>query len=60
MGLAKPGATRGLKGTGPGLARQEWAGWDCGHVWNQTDQFVLSKPTPVAKTKYGHQQVWRW
>jgi len=44
MGLAKPGETRGLMGTGPGLARQESAGRVFGQFWNRTDPFLLSKP----------------
>ena len=47
-GLAKPGETRGLKGTGPGLARQESAGRVSGGFWNRTDPFLRSKPGPLA------------
>jgi len=47
-GLAKPGETRGLMGTGPGLAHQESAGRGFGWVWNRTDQFLRSKPGPLA------------
>jgi hypothetical protein len=47
-GLAKPGETRGLTGTGPGLARQESAGLAFGWFWNQTDLFLLSKPGQLA------------
>jgi len=46
-GLAKPGETRWLTGTGPGLARQESAGRVCGRFWNRTDQFLLSKTGPL-------------
>ena len=48
MGLAKSGETRGLMGTGPGLARQESAGRVSGLVWNRTHLFFLSKPRPLA------------
>ena len=48
MGLAKPGETRGLTGTGPGLARQESAGRVFGRFWNRTDPFLRSKPGPLA------------
>ena len=44
MGLAKPGETRGLTGTGPGLARQESAGQVFGRFWNRTNQFLRFKP----------------
>jgi hypothetical protein len=47
-GLAKPGETRGLTGTGPGLARQESAGRVFGRFWNRTDPFLQSKPGPLA------------
>ena len=47
-GLAKPVETRGLTGMGPGLARQESAGRVFGQVWNRTDQFLRSKPGPLA------------
>jgi len=47
-GLAKPGETRGLTGTGPGLARQESAGRVFGRFWNRTDPFLRSKPGPLA------------
>ena len=46
--LAKPGETRGLTGTGPGLARQESPGQVFGRVWNRTDPFLRSKPRPLA------------
>jgi len=46
--LAKPGETRGLKGTGPGLARHQSEGRVFGWVWNQTDQFQRSKPGLLA------------
>ena len=47
-GLAKPGVTRDLMGSGPGLARHESAGLGFGWVWNQTDPFLRSKPGPLA------------
>ena len=47
-GLAKPGETRGLTGTGPGLARHESAGRVFGRLWNPTDPFSRSKPGPLA------------
>jgi hypothetical protein len=47
-GLAKPGETRGLTGTGPGLARQESAGRVFGRFWNRTDPFLPSKPGQLA------------
>jgi len=47
-GLAKPVETRGLTGTGPGLARQESPGRVFGSVWNRTDPFLRSKPGPLA------------
>src|SRR5882757_6105835 len=47
-GLAKPGETRGLTGTGPGLARQESAGRVFGRFWNRTDPFLRSKPGPLV------------
>jgi hypothetical protein len=47
-GQAIPVATRGLTGTGPGLAPQESAGLVFGRVWNRTDPFLRSKPRPLA------------
>jgi len=47
-GLAKPGETRGLTGTCPGLACQESAGRVFVHFWNRTDSFLLSKPGRLA------------
>jgi hypothetical protein len=47
-GLAKPGETRGVMGTGLGLARQESAGRDFGRFWNQNDLLSRSKPGPLA------------
>ena len=47
-GPAKPDKTRGLTGTGPGLARQESVGRVLGRFWNQTDRFLRSKPGPLA------------
>jgi len=46
--LAKPGETRGLTGTGQGLARQESAGRVFGRFWNRTDTFLQSKPGLLA------------
>jgi hypothetical protein len=48
LGLAKPGKTRGLTGTGPGLACQESAGRVFGRFWNRTDLFLRSRPGPLA------------
>jgi hypothetical protein len=47
-GLGKPGETRGLTGTGPGLASQESAGRVFGQFWNRTDPCLQSKPVPLA------------
>ena len=47
-GLAKPGETRGLTGTGPGLARQESAGRVFWQFWNWTDPFLRCKPGTLA------------
>jgi len=47
-GLAEPGETPGLKGAGPGLARQESACRGFGRVCNRTDPFMRSKPGPLA------------
>jgi hypothetical protein len=47
-GLAKPRETRGLMGTGPGLARQESAGRVFARFWNRTNPFLRSKPGPLA------------
>jgi hypothetical protein len=47
-GLAELVETRGLTGTGLGLARQESAGGVFGRVWNRTDTFLRSKPGPLA------------
>ena len=51
-GLAKPGETRGLMGTGSGLARQESAGRVFGRVWNRTDSSLQSTPGPLAGYPY--------
>ena len=48
MGLAKPGRTRGLMGTGTGLACQEALGRVIGWVWNRTEPFFRSKPGPLV------------
>jgi hypothetical protein len=42
-GLAKPGKTHGLTGTGAGLACQDAAGQGFGHVWDRTEPFEGSK-----------------
>jgi hypothetical protein len=47
-GLGKPSKTRGLTGTGPGLARQDAADWVFGWFWNRTDPFFLSEPGQLA------------
>jgi len=47
-GLAKLGQTRGMTGTGPGLARQESAGRVFGRYWNRTDPILRSKPGLLA------------
>jgi hypothetical protein len=44
MGLGKPIGTRGLLGTGPGLASQQSAGRALRWVWNRPDPFLRSKP----------------
>ena len=48
MGLAKPGKTRGLTGTGVGLAHQEPPGRVFGRFWNWPERFFRSKPGPLA------------
>jgi len=47
-GVAKAGETRGLTGTGPGLACQDPAGKVFGRFWNRTDPFLWFKPGPLA------------
>jgi hypothetical protein len=47
-GLAKPGETRWLTGTGPGLACQESAGRVFERFWNRTDPFLPPIPRPLA------------
>jgi len=49
-GLAKPGETHGLTGTGPGFARQDAAGQVFGQIRNWTKQFLGSEPRPIANT----------
>jgi hypothetical protein len=44
MGLAKPGKTHWLTGTGPGLACHDAVVQVFGQVWNQTHLFLGSKP----------------
>jgi hypothetical protein len=48
MGIAKPGKTHGLTGTGPDLARQDGLGCVFGHFWNLTKSFLWSKPGQLA------------
>lgn len=48
MGLAKPDKSHGLRGTRLGFARQEVAGRVFGWVWNWTDLFLQSEPTPLT------------
>jgi len=47
-GVAKPGETRGLTGTGPGFTRQDPAVRVIGRFLNRTDLFLRSKPGPLA------------
>jgi len=47
-GLAKPGITRGLTGTGTHLASQQAAARVFVWFWNQTEPFIQSKPGPLA------------
>jgi len=47
-GLAKPGESHRLTGTGPGLDSQEAAGRVFGRFWNRTKLFFLSKPRPLV------------
>jgi len=47
-GLAKPGETRRLRVTGPGLAPQESAGRVFGQFRNRTDPFLRPKPGPLV------------
>jgi len=51
-GLAKHGETRGLTGTGPGLAHQESPGGVLGRLENRTDPFLWSKPRPLVGYPY--------
>jgi hypothetical protein len=46
--LAKPGKTRGLKGTGTGVARQAAPGRIVGRLWSQTKPYCQFKPGPLA------------
>jgi len=48
MGLAKPGKTRGLTGTGPGMACQDAVGRVVGSVSNQTELLYQSEPGLLA------------
>ena len=48
MGLAKPGNTCGLTGTGAGLAPQEAPGRVFGRVWNQNKPLFRTKPRLLA------------
>jgi hypothetical protein len=47
-GLAKPGKTPGLTGTGPGLARPDSVCRVSDQLLNRTDPFLLAKPGPLA------------
>ena len=47
-GLATPGETHGLMGTGLDFNRQAAAGRVVGRCWNQTAPFFQSKPGPLA------------
>jgi len=47
-GLAKPGETCRLTGTGLGLACKESEAQVFGQVWNRTDTFLQSKPGLLA------------
>jgi len=47
-GLAKPGETCELMGTGPGLARHESVDRVVGQVWNRSDPFLWCKPAPLV------------
>ena len=44
MGLAKPGETCRLTGTGPGLAREDADGRVFERFWNRTEPFLQSEP----------------
>jgi len=48
MGLAKPGTTHGLTGTGPRMPCHDAAGWGVGRFWIRTEPFLQSEPTPLA------------
>jgi hypothetical protein len=53
-GLAKPGESRGLTGTGPRLARQESEGLELNRpVFAVQTQTAGGVPGPVASTRYG-------
>jgi len=43
-GLAKPGVSRGMTGTGPGLSSEVSAGQVFGRFWNRNDPYLRSKP----------------
>jgi hypothetical protein len=43
-----PGKTRGLTGTGTGLARQEAVGRVFGRFWNRNEPLIRSKPGPLV------------
>jgi len=47
-GFAKPGKTRRLTGTGPGLAGQDTAGRVFGRFWKRTEPSFWSVPGPLA------------
>jgi hypothetical protein len=48
MRLAQHGKTRGVMGTGMGLARQVGPGRVFEQVWNRTEPFYRSKPGPLV------------
>ena len=55
-GVAKPGKTRRLTGTGLGLARQQSAGKVFRWVWNRTNSSLQSKYGPQVDTRIQYYQ----
>lgn len=51
-GRNKPGKSRGLRGTGPGSARQDAAGPVFERFWNRDEKCFRSEPGPVANTNH--------
>ena len=47
-GLAKPGKTRALTGSGSGLARQDTAGRVLGRFWNRTERYFWAETGLLA------------